>query len=221
LAALAFLGLGQDVDVEAGQLRGEAHVLAAPADRQRQLFVGHHHLDLAALFVDHDLRDFGRLKGVHEEGCLILVPRDDVDLFALQLVDDRLHARAPHADAGADRVDRVVIGNDADLGAAAGVAGHGLDLDDAVVDFRHFHLEQFRHELRVGAAQEDLGPTRLATDILDIGADAVIGAIAFAADLLVAAQDRLAASDIDDDIAVFLALDHAVDDRALAVLELL
>ena len=60
LAALAFLGLGQDVDVPAGELRGEAHVLAAPADRQRQLVVGHHHLDAALLLVHHHLGDFGR-----------------------------------------------------------------------------------------------------------------------------------------------------------------
>ena len=33
LPALAILGLGDDVDVPAGELRGQAHVLAAPADR--------------------------------------------------------------------------------------------------------------------------------------------------------------------------------------------
>ena len=33
-APLRFLGLGQNVDVPAGQLRGEPHVLPAPADRQ-------------------------------------------------------------------------------------------------------------------------------------------------------------------------------------------
>src|SRR5690606_35991838 len=118
-----------------------------------------------------------------------------------------------------DRVDRVVIADHRDLGAAARIAGHGLDLDDAVIDLGHFHLEQFRHELRIGARQEDLRAAGLAAHILDIGADAVVRAIAFAADLLVAAQDRLAAADIDDDVAVFLALDDTVDDAALAVLE--
>jgi hypothetical protein len=37
--------LGQDVDVPAGELRGQAHVLAAAADREAELIVGHHHLD--------------------------------------------------------------------------------------------------------------------------------------------------------------------------------
>ena len=61
----------------------------------------------------------------------------------------------------------------------------------------------------------------LAAHILDVAADAVVRAIALAADLLVAAQDRLATAHIDDDVAVFLALDLTVDDRAGAVLELL
>ena len=59
----------------------------------------------------------------------------------------------------------------------------------------------------------------LAAHVLDVAADAVVGAIAFAADLLVAAQDRLAGAHIDDDVAVFLALDQTVDDRAGAILE--
>ena len=59
-AALGFLGLGQDVDVPAGKLRGETHVLAAAADRQAQLIVGHHDLDAPLFLVHHHLGDFGR-----------------------------------------------------------------------------------------------------------------------------------------------------------------
>ena len=69
LAALALFLLGQDVDVPAGQLRGEADVLAAAADRQRQLVVGHHDLDALGILVEHDLGDFGRLQRVDDEGC--------------------------------------------------------------------------------------------------------------------------------------------------------
>jgi hypothetical protein len=69
---LAALGsprlLGQDVDVPAGQLRGEAHVLAAAADGERQLLVGHDHLDALGLFVEHHLGDFGRGQRVDDEG---------------------------------------------------------------------------------------------------------------------------------------------------------
>ena len=63
-----FLGLGQDVDVPAGELRGEAHVLAAAADGERQLVVGHHHLDALGILVEHHLGDFGRLQRVDDEG---------------------------------------------------------------------------------------------------------------------------------------------------------
>ncbi len=48
LALLAGIGLGQDVDARwPVELAGETDILAAAADRQRQLIVGHHHLDAA------------------------------------------------------------------------------------------------------------------------------------------------------------------------------
>ena len=151
----------------------------------------------------------------------VLAPRDDVDLLALQLLDDRLDAAALHADAGADRVDRAVVADDADLGAAARVAGGGLDLDDAVVNLRHFLREQLLHEVGVGARQEDLRAAGLAADRQDQRADAVADADHFARDLLVAADDALGAAEVDDDVAELDALDDAGDDLAGAVLEFL
>jgi hypothetical protein len=118
LATLGFLLLGQDVDVEVGQLRGKAHVLTTTADGEAQLLIRHHDLDLAGVFIENNLRHLGGLQRVHQEGRRILVPRDDVDLLALKLVDDRLHAGTAHTDAGADRVDGVVVGNHGDLRAA-------------------------------------------------------------------------------------------------------
>ncbi len=52
------------------------------------------------------------------------------------------HAGASGADAGADGVDVVVVGPDGDLGAVAGLAGAGLQLDDAVGDLEDLELEQ-------------------------------------------------------------------------------
>ncbi len=37
--------------------------------------------------------------------AMVVGPRNDVDLFALQFGDHRLDARAAHTDAGADRID--------------------------------------------------------------------------------------------------------------------
>ena len=187
---------------------------------RRQLVIRHHDFNTLGVFVEHDLGDFGRLQGVDDEGGDVRRPRDDVDLLALQFADDGLHARAAHADACADGIDRAVARDDGDLGARARVAGHGLHLDDAVVDLRHFLREELGHELRMRARQEDLRPALLAADVVDIGADAVAGAESLARDQFVAAHDALAAAEVDDDVAVLGALDHAVDDLADAVLVL-
>src|SRR3546814_5657751 len=77
-------------------------------------------------------------------------------LFPYTTLFRSLHAAALHANARADRVDRSVVRDDADLRAAAGIAGDGLDLDDAVVDYGRFLREQLLHELAVRAAEEDL-----------------------------------------------------------------
>ncbi len=220
LAALALLGLGQDVDVPAGELRGEPHVLPAPADGERELVVGHDDLDAALLLVHHHLGDLGRRERVDDEGRGIGRPGNDVDLLALEFGDHRLHARAAHADAGADRIDAAVVGDDGDLGARARIARDRADLDDAVIDFRHFLGEQLGHELRMGARQEDLRAAHLLAHVVDVGAHALALAEALARQQLVAAQDRLGAAEIDDDVAELDALDEAVDDLADAVLEL-
>ena len=167
------------------------------------------------------LDDFGRRQRVDHEGRDVGRPRNDVDLLALQFVHHGLHARAAHTDAGADRIDRGIAGNHADFRARAGIAGHRLDLDDAVIDFRHFLREQLRHELRMGAGEEDLRAAGFAADVEDVGADAVAVAEHFARQHLVAADDGFTAAEIDDHAAIFDALDDAVDDVADAVLEFL
>ena len=173
------------------------------------------------LLVDHDAGDGRRLQRVDDEGREVLAPRDDVDLLALQLLDHGLDAAALHADAGADRVDRAVVADHADLGAAARIAGGGLDLDDAVVNLGHFLREQLLHEIGMRAAEEDLRPAVLAANVQDQRADAVADADDLARDLLVAADHALGAAEIDDDVAELDALDDAGDDLAGAVLELL
>ena len=139
--------------------------------------------------------------------------------LALQLVHNGLYTAAAHTNARTHGVDRAVIRDHSNLGARSGIAGNSLDLDDTVIDFRYFHLEQLGHEFRRGARQEDLVATDLAADFLNIGAYAVIRAIAFATDLIIAAQNSLGTAQIDDDIAEFLALDRTIDDGACAILE--
>src|SRR5262249_6084214 len=135
--------------------------------------------------------------------------------------DHRLDAGAPHADAGADRIDAAVVRQHADLGAAARIARHRADLDDAVVDLGHLLGEQLGHELRVSTRQKYLRAAGLAAHVVDVGAYAVARPEGLARQQLVAAQDRLGAAEVDRDVAKLDALDQAVDDLAGAVLVLL
>ncbi len=68
------------------------------------------------------------------------------------------------------------------------------------------------------ARQENLRAPRLAADVHDQRAKPVAGAVVLARQLLIATQHRLGAAEIDDHMAVFDALDDAVDDLADAVL---
>ena len=218
LTAFRFLGLGQDVDVPAGEVGREPDVLPAPADGKRELLIRHHHLDTLRFLVEHDLGHLGRRERVDDERRRIGRPLNDVDLLALELADDRLHAGAAHADAGADGIDAAVVGMNGDLGAAAGVAGHGVDLDDAVVDLRHFLGEELGHEVRVGAGHEDLRPARFAPDVVDVGAHAVAVAEGFARQQVFAADHRLGPAQVDGEPAILGALDEAVRNLLHAIL---
>ena len=109
---------------------------------------------------------------------------------------------------------------DRDLGAIARLADGAADHHGAVVDLRHFLLEQLDEQRRIGAREDDLRTLRAAVDALDHGADAVPRRVAFRARLLLARQHRLDAADLDDDVAVLEALDGAVDDLADALVVL-
>src|SRR5690606_34344194 len=213
--------LGHDVDLTLGQLAGEAHVLAAAADRERELVVGNDDLDAALVLVEHNAAHRRRLQCVDDESRGVLAPRDDIDLLALQLLDHGLDAAALHADAGADGVDRAVAADHADLGPAARVAGGSLDLDDAVVDLGHFLREQLLHELGMRPAEEDLRSAVVALDLHDQRADALADARGLARDLLVAADHALGAAEVDDHVAELDRLDDPGDDLTGAVLEFL
>ncbi len=76
------------------------------------------------------------------KGRGLRAPGNDVNLLALQFLHHRLDAAAAHADTSADRVDRLVAADNRHLGAAARIARHRFNLDDAVIDFRHFLREE-------------------------------------------------------------------------------
>ena len=60
-------------------------------------------------------------------------------------------AGALQADAGADRIDPIPQRRDRYLGALASLACNSLDLNQALVDFRHFHFKQAPQHVRMSA----------------------------------------------------------------------
>ena len=72
----------------------------------------------------------------------------------------------------------------------------------------------------MGAGEEDLRPAQLVADVVEVGADAILGAEQLARDQVVAAHDRLGPAEIDQHVAVLDALDLADHDLADPVLVL-
>src|SRR5207244_8197921 len=121
----------------------------------------------------------------------IFGPFHDVDLFAAQFTNDRLHARALHADAGSDRIHIALAREHGDLRAIAGLADRASDHHRPVVDFRYFLFEELDQQRRVGARQHDLWTLRAAVDTLDDRSHPVLRRIAFRARLLFTRQHGL------------------------------
>src|SRR5437764_929701 len=90
---LGELSVALDVDLPAGEARGETGVHALLADRERELVVGGDDGGLAALVVEVDLAHARRRERLRDEPRGLRVPRDDVDLLATELRHDHAHAR--------------------------------------------------------------------------------------------------------------------------------
>jgi len=89
-----------------------------------------------------------------------------------QLVDHRLHARAAHADAGADRVDRRVAEITAILAREPGSRATALTSDDAVVISGTSWANSFAMIADAVRDRKICGP-RGPPHVVDIGADTV------------------------------------------------
>ena len=190
-----------DVDPPAGQAGGEPGVLALAADRQREHPLGHGDGSRSGAPRRWSTpRTWAGRQRVRDEHARVLVPRDDVDLLAGELGDDRLDARAALADRRADRVEALLARRDGDLRAAAGLARDRLDLDRPRVDLGHLELEQAAQEPLVGPAHEDLRPARRAPDLEHVRLDRLADAVVLERALLARREDRLdALADVEDD----------------------
>src|SRR5450830_1625539 len=208
-----------DVDLPASQFSSQAHVLARTADRNRQVFFIDHHVHGVLFFIDDDGRDIRGSQGANDELGRIIRPQHDVDALATEFTGDSLHARTAHADAGADRVDALVRGVDGDFCTHARIAGSRFDLQQALLDFRHFQLEQLHNEVRRGARQDHLGTTHIAVDAQNKSTDAVADAQVFLRDHLITGQAGFDLAGFDDGVTALHALDGAGDERIAALEE--
>ncbi len=117
-------GLGTDIDLVTGQLSRQSDILTLVADRQRELTVGNRRLArLGAVLSELDLHDIRGGQCRRDKLGGVVAVGDDIDLLTAQLVDDGVDTRAACTDAGADRVDLAVLGEDRHLGAGACLAG--------------------------------------------------------------------------------------------------
>src|SRR5258706_3909299 len=158
------------------------------------LFRGIHHGHAA------DLR---RLQRLFREGDRIFVVLNDVDLLTAQFADDGLHAHALHAHAGADGIHIFVLRLHRDLGAFAGFAGNGTDLHGAVINLRHFGLEEGLHQFRRGARDSNLWAFGGAIDTHQHHTHTLADGERFKTRLLFLAHAAFSLADVDDHIRAF------------------
>src|SRR5690606_2180152 len=214
---LAFFGR-HDVDLPAGKLGGQTHVLTTRANGFGQVFGVDHDVHGVLVLVNDDGLYVSRRQRTDDKLGRVVRPQHDVDLLAPQFVTHRSDARPAHAHAGADRVDALVVGDDGDLGAHPGIAGSRLDFEQPLLDLGDFVLEQLAKELGRGARQNDLLATGRVVDLVHPGANAVADPDVFFGDHFAAWQARLDLARFDDGVALVHALDGPRN-NGLATLE--
>ena len=145
---------------------------------------------------------------MRERHCLFAV-RNDVDLFAAELANDRLHPHTLHAHTCAHGIHVLVAARHGHLGALARLPRRKTNLHGTVVDLRHFHFEQALHQASVRARNDHLRPLRGPIHHLDHHAQSLSYVVSFQFGLLALRQPRFRPPHIHDQVRAFGALhDH-------------
>ena len=188
--------------------------MSAAADGDRKLFLGNHRFDAVVFLVDDHFADFCRRKCADHILGTVFGIGNNVDFFALQFGNHRLNADAAQADTGADRIDGDVFRPYRQFGFGAGIAGNAHDLDDAVINFRHFLSEQGGQKFGTGAGKENLRAFGFAADVEYVSADTVAVFEFFPRNDFVAAQHGFGFADVEYDVAELDPFDGTVNDGA-------
>ena len=134
------------------QLDGKTCVLSAFADGKRQLVLIDDNQKASFILGGKHSFNLSRSQRIFDQFAQIVIPLEDIDLFAMQLIDDDLYTGASGTDACADRINVRIVAHDSHLGALACFTGNCLDLNDALEDFGNFLFEQTldQHRIRSG-----------------------------------------------------------------------
>ena len=212
---------GHHVQFPTGQLGGQTHVLTVAADGLGQVGGFHGDVHGVVVFIDDDGGHIGWRHGVDHVLGRVVIVQHDVGTLTAQLSGDGLNAGTTHADTGTDRVDTTIVGLDRDLGAGTRITGGAHDFDHLFADFRHFDAEQLFQEVRAGAADEQLGTTGFRTHGVEQATDTVAGTEGLTGQHVVTEDHGFGiAAQIQDHVVAVALLDHAADDGAFLVLEL-
>src|SRR5579871_3976972 len=130
-----------DIDTPARQTGRQTGVLPILTDGERKLLFGHRHQGSMVRLAQINLLRLHRAERVGDIRRWISVPQDDIDLFAVEFVDDIINACAAHAHTRANRVKPFLARPDGHLRATAWLAGNALDLDVAIKNLWHFQLK--------------------------------------------------------------------------------
>src|SRR5690606_28835598 len=149
------------------QFGSQPRVLSITPDRQAQLILADNHRGSSVPF------RFRKIHAAHTRrtDCFrninngIRIPLDDIDLFVMQFLDDRLDAHTLDAHACTNRIDTRLRGHDRYLGTCTRFARDRADLHHTVVNLRHFVLEQTTQEIAVRPREDNLWAARAILDL--------------------------------------------------------
>jgi hypothetical protein len=148
--------------------------------------------------INREVLQLSRGQRVGDEIANVRVPTNDVHLFVVQFPDDVFDPLAAQTDARSNRINLFVPCPDRQFRAKTRFAGDTFDFDGAIVDFRHFQLEQLEHEPGVGTGQNDFRTVRALLDGLDITATALADLAFLAGNALPIGQQGLVFAPVHD-----------------------
>jgi len=166
-----------------------------------------------SVFVDDDRGHFSRSHRIDDKLSRVLIPQDDIDALAANFARDGLNPRTAHADAGALRIDALVLGANGDLGPRTRITRRTHDLNEAFGDFWHFDAEQLDQHLRRSTRQNQLRAAVLSANFLEQCANTGTDAEGFTRNDVFASQQRFGViAEVDDNAIAGHFLDRAGDD---------